>query len=158
MSIDLNFLDKKLAKKTEYKYEDVKHQLVKVAWDIVQFKPSEEDIDGLWQIKKTPSGEVIVAMYSDEGLVAESSVKTASVKGHWNVVKSASNDIHIFYKDTFVTKFASSDTGLASSEIDAFCGSVKDSLASDKEVVNKVTSALSDYDRKELIKKHPELA
>lgn len=158
MSIDLQFLEQKLAKKTQYKYEDVKHKLVKVAWDIVQFKPSEEDIDGLWQIKNTPDGEVIVAMYSEDGLTSESSVKTASDNTVWQVIKSSSNDINIFYKDSFVSKISTASLEIPSDELDGFCSSVKQTLANDKEVVRKITSEMSTQDRLDLFKKHPELA
>jgi hypothetical protein len=77
-SVDYNNLEKKISGPKIYKYENVKHLLHKVAFDVYKF--NTDNIDGLWKIESTDDGEVIVAQYNVEesGLKAEASVnKTA---------------------------------------------------------------------------------
>ena len=101
-SVDYSDLDQELSVDKFYHYAEVKNSLVKVAFDIVKFKDSE-GIDGLWQIKATDDGEVIVAMYSDDDIKIASSAstfKTASLKSPWSVLPDHRNStVHLFYKD-----------------------------------------------------------
>jgi hypothetical protein len=73
-SVDYNNLGQKINSPKIYKYENVKHLLQKVAFDVYKF--NTDNIDGLWKIESTDNGEVIVAQYGIEesGLKAEASI------------------------------------------------------------------------------------
>lgn len=112
-SFDFHQLDENLNKKA-YKYNEVKHQLKKVAFDVVRFFDNV-GIDGLWKIQKTKDGEVIVALYEDSKIE-----KSASVK-NWSVITDSKKDnIFFSYKNAIISKIASSDLNIPKNEIDSF--------------------------------------
>ena len=57
-SVNYDNMNKKLTEKKAYKFNDVKDRLIKVAFDVVKFKDSD-NIDGLWQVQSSDDGEVI---------------------------------------------------------------------------------------------------
>ena len=148
-SIDYDNLENSVNSPKYYKYSEVKDRLVKVAFDIVKFQDASEDIDGLWQIKATDDGEIIVAMYEQPSLSAESNStlekKTASLKtSFWEVLPGRDKSMNFFYKGEAIHRVASSDMGI--SEINSN-PSFKDSLF---EEVPKATKLA-------LFNKYPEL-
>ena len=90
-AVDYSTIEKDLNRPKFYKYEDVKDKLVKVAFDVVRFMDTNEDIDGLWQIQKTDDGEVIVAMYDTPDS------KEIKAESDWHVFPDRKNaSINIF--------------------------------------------------------------
>ncbi len=152
-TLDYESLDKVINRPKTYRYEDVKDRLIRVAYDIVRFQSPEEDIDSLWQVQATDDGEVIVAMYDDKCKTAEASVRDTS----WNVVADAQNNMHIFYKDSPITRIASSQIGIESEDMPSFCQDISNKLGSDKDFRTSLLSDLSASDRVELFRKYPEL-
>lgn len=148
---DYKVLDGKLSAKKAYKYEDVKHRLVKVAFDIVKFRDSDPSIDGLWQIQSTDDGEVIVATYED---LAEK----LEVKSSWatRADKTASS-INVFYKNDFVKKIAAKDIG-NDIDINKLSEHLPDSLETNKSLRDAfVNNILTTDEREAFLSKNPEL-
>ncbi|KKN74476.1 hypothetical protein LCGC14_0389930 [marine sediment metagenome] len=135
-----------------YRYEDVKHRLRKVAFDIVRFVDTD-NIDGLWQIQQTDEGDVIVAMYSEESPEVE---KMAS--SNWGAVADRAGNINLFYKNDPVTKVSLASLGMAGSTPDTVCSVLAEKLASNTKLLSGLLSSLSSEERKDLLDAHPELA
>lgn len=152
-ALDYDSLEKVLDKPKTFRYDDVKHKLIRVASGIVRFLPDEEPIDGLWQIQATDNGEVIVAMY-DEGESSEQITAESS----WNVVADSNNkNMHIFYKGEPIKRIAASKAGIASDDVPSFCYNVSKKLNSDKNFRSSLLEELSSVYRMELFSKYPEL-
>lgn len=133
-SVDLNQINEALNKKA-FKYEDVKHKLKKVAFDVVRFF-DEPETGGLWKIQKNKDGEVIVALYEEPTIE-----KSASVKKNWNVVlDSSKSNIYITYKNSVISKIASSEINIPSEEIEAFAKSIENSVNSNFDLQKKILS------------------
>ncbi len=151
-SEDYKALNNKLSAKKAYKYEDVKHRLIKVAFDIVKFRDADASIDGLWQIQNTDDGEVIVAMYEEK--------PELEVKSNWTTAldKTASN-INVFYKHEFITKFSSSDLPEDTNvDIKKLAEHLPDSLDSNKSLRNAfLINLLTNDERETFLSKNPEL-
>lgn len=141
----LNAIDKK-----SYKLKDVHHRLEKVAFDVVRFK--DGDPEQLWQIQSAEDGEYIVTLYDEE------QKKTASANVPWKVLLNKSGtDLYIFYKDTRVTKLASSTLGLPESELPVVQSYLPNRLAKNPELVAALLNGLDAVTKAEIIQKHPEL-
>lgn len=154
-SIDYEHLEKFASKKKHFRYEDVKDKLVKVAFDIVKFRDDYQDIDGLWQIRNTDDGEVIVAMYSAPELKVESSgegsvEKKASLR-EWEVIPGNDKCAHFFFMSEPVYKIASSDLGEV--DLEEFCGYSTKRLNTDKEYVVSLAKELSEDKRGMILSK-----
>lgn len=150
-SVNFGALQEHLKPKAQvFRYEDVKHRLRKVAFDIVRFIDTD-DIDGLWQIQKTEEGEVIVAMYSD----GPPDDKTAS---NWGAFPDRGGDINLFYKNDPVTKISLAKLGMADSPPDTVCAVLAEKLSSNTKLLGGLLGSLSSEERKDLLDNHPELA
>lgn len=147
--IDFLQLEKKLNQPKYYKLSDVQHRLQKVAFDVVRFMDGQE-IEGLWQIKKTDDGEVIVAMYEDSSNVKEST--------NWTAVtdKTAAN-VHLFYKGTPVKKLCIANMGIPQSDWKSAADLLPAKLASNQNLVGKLLNDLEPEHRENLLNTYPEL-
>jgi hypothetical protein len=133
--------------KTSFKLSDVKDRLEKVAFDI--FRMKDGDPDELWEVQSADDGSYIVCKYTDEALEP----KTASAKT-WEVLNN-SNQLHIFYKGTPITKI-SLDT-LSTNEISTVSRFLPKKLASDKVFVKALLNSVSDSEKQNILKSYPEL-
>jgi len=149
-AVDYSTLEGHFNRKKAYRLSDVKDKIRKVAFDVVRFVDSD-NIDGLWQIQHTDDGDYIVAMYDD------GEEKTEKSSSDWSVLtdKRAEN-IHIFYKNTPVTKVASASLGVPADEVSFVCEYLPEKLASNKRLLVGLLSDLSSEDRKRLYEAHPE--
>ena len=130
-SVDFDQIDKTLNKKT-YKYADVKDKLVKVAFDVVRF--FDDNIDGLWKIQKDKNGEVIVALYEEPSIE-----KSASVTKKWDAVTDQSkSNLYIMYKNTVISKIASSELPIPKDELAIFANSISENINSNSELQQKI--------------------
>lgn len=149
-SVDYGVMNKKLTDKKAYKYNDVKDRLIKVAFDVVKFKDSD-NIDGLWQVQSSDDGEVIVALY-------EETPKSLETKSSWSAVadKTASY-VHVFYKNEPVIKIASSTLGVSKDNVVSFEENLPKVLAENAGIRSLLLNELSERDRKSFTTKYPEL-
>jgi predicted ATP-dependent protease len=147
-SLDYNFLDTATTSKKTYKFADVKHKLVKVAFDVVKFNDSDE----LWQIQSADDGEYIVARYETEkeDEIAKTAAKKSSL---WDAIASGTN-VDVFYKGFPITKIAAKQLGLSALEVSAF---LPNKLATDKVFVSALLSSLDKTAKETLLKSYPEL-
>jgi hypothetical protein len=155
MKFDVNYqnLDEELNRPKFYRYSDVKDRLIKVAFDVVRFRESD-NIDGLWQIQQTDDGEVIVATY-DEG---PDEVSKQSSVSHWAArANKVGNAVTLFYKNEPITKIALSQLGIDSGDAGLVCSYLPQKLATDRGIKTKLLNELSDHERQELFTKFPEL-
>jgi len=139
-----------------FRYADVKHRLKKVAYDIVRFVDGD-DISGLWQVQQTDDGDVIVAQYDDTANFAEVE-KTAAVETSWRALADKSGGIHIFYKDSPVTKIALASIGIPAEDADVVCRYLPEKLATNEVLASNLLAEMSGSNFKELVKAHPELS
>ena len=148
-SVDYGFMNKKLAEKKHYKFNDVKDRLIKVAFDVVKFKDSD-NIDGLWQVQSAADGEVIVALYEE--------TPNLEVKSSWSAVadKTASY-VHVFYKNEPVIKLASATLGVKKEDSVSLVENLPKILAESAEMRSLLLNELSAEDKKSFITKYPEL-
>ncbi len=148
-SVDYDQMNNKLSAKKAYKYNDVKDHLIKVAFDVVKFKDSN-DIDGLWQIQSADDGEIIVALYEEPTQL--------EAKSSWSAIpdKTASY-VHLFYKNEPITKVAMDSLGINKEELPVFIESLPKILAENASVRSAMLTELTKEDSSNLIKKYPEL-
>lgn len=139
-----------------FRYEDVKDRLKKVAFDVVRFVDGD-DISGLWQIQETADGEVIVAKYDDvSNLQVE---KTASVETNWRALADRSGEhIHVFYKDSPVTKISLASAGIPIEDADVVCRYLPEKLATNEALASNLLAEMPQANIEELVKAHPELS
>ena len=147
-SVDYGFMNK-LAEKKHYKFNDVKDRLIKVAFDVVKFKDSD-NIDGLWQVQSSDDGEVIVALYEE--------TPKLEAKSSWSAVadKTASY-VHVFYKNEPVIKLASAYLGISKDDSVSFVENLPKILAENTGIRSSLLNELSEEDRKSFTTKYPEL-
>ena len=149
-SLDYAALGGTLSRPKHYRYEDVKHKLVKVAFDVVRFMDSD-DIDGLWQVQKTDDGDVIVAMYEQTAGPKES-------KAGWEACTDKTNSVvNVFYKGASVTAIGLDKIGVPKEDAHIICESLPRKLAADSSFRKNMLDELSEHDRSELLREHPEL-
>jgi hypothetical protein len=150
-SIDFKKLEDKVLNRV-YKYEDVKHRLEKVAFDIVRFKDGDQ-ASALWQVQSSDDGEYIVTLYEEP----EEQVKTASSNA-WDVSFSKiSNSLNIFYKGDPICKVSAKKLGLNESELPFVEKFLPKKLASNEKLVKALLLELSDSAKNEVLSKYPEL-
>lgn len=153
-NVDYGNLDNSLNQPKFYRYAEVQDKLVKVAFDVVRFRESD-NIDGLWQIQQTDDGEVIVATYGEP--VGE--VKQSSAKVGWEArANKAGTNVTIFYRDEPVTKISIAQYGISPSEAELVCSYLPNKLAENNNMKKMLLSAISTNERQELFKKFPELS
>ena|SRR5665213_865172 len=148
-SLDFSELNT-VVNKDRYKLADVKDRLEKVAFDI--FRMKDGDPDELWEVQSADDGSFIVCKYSDE--TPELEPKTASVKYSWEVLNN-SNNLHIFYKGTPITKI--SLDSLSIHEVSTISRFLPKKLASDKFFVKALLNSVSDTVKQDILKTYPEL-
>ena len=148
-SVNYEYIDKKLSAKKAFRYNDVKDRLIKVAFDVVKFKDSD-NIDGLWQVQSSDDGEVIVALYEE--------TPKLEAKSSWSAVadKTASY-VHVFYKNEPVIKLAGVKVGMSKEDSVSFVENLPKILAENAGIRSSLLNELSAEDRKSFITKYPEL-
>ncbi len=140
-----------------FRYEDVKDRLKKVAFDVVRFADGD-DISGLWQIQETTEGEVIVAKYDDLSNYSQVE-KTASVETNWRALADRSGEnIHLFYKDSPVTKVSLASIGIPADDVDVVCRFLPEKLATNEALMSNLLAEIPKGNYQELVKAHPELS
>ena len=158
--IDYSSLEQNLNRPKHYKYADVKDKLVKVAFDIVKFNDPNEDIDGLWQIKATDDGEVIVALYEPAENVKESKVNQNGLQkiasSEWQVI-SGKDSLNLFYKEEPIARYSFEQFGVEDSDRAEFCKHVNEKLNSDEAYVKALFNELPIAKKAEIAKRFPEL-
>ena len=136
-----------------YRYEDIKHLLVKVAFDVVRFK--DGPTDELWEIQQADDGNFIVARYNEEA--AQDTTKTASTNP-WDVaVDDNTATIHIFYRQYPVIKLNAHKLGLSCDDLPSVKSFLPKKLASDNKLVKSLLKELSNTERTVFLRNHPEL-
>ena len=158
-SVDYDMLEQSFVKQAQtptFKYEDVKHRLKKVAFDIVRFVDAD-NIDGLWQIQQTSDGDVIVAMYESDELVSESSEDVEKTASGWSALPGKYSDITLFYKDQPVTKISLAKLGMAKESTESVCSVLSEKLAKNEKLLGGLLSTMSSAERKNLLDTFPEL-
>jgi hypothetical protein len=152
-AVNYNNLEQDLEPKAQvYRYEDVKHRIKKVAFDVVRFTDGD-DISGLWQVQQTDDGDVIVAKYDDSYMEA-----TKEASSDWQALADRSGEnVNIFYKNSPVTKVSLASVGIPNIDADIVCRRLPECLTSNKTLVSGLLAELSSSDRKELLNAHPEL-
>lgn len=127
-------------KQKSFKLSDVKHKLVKVAFDV--FRMKDGDPDELWQVQNADDGDYIVARYE-----TPAETKSANSKV-WEITK-ATNGTNVFYKNRHITKIAANfDT----------IGFLPAKLSSDKTFVKSLLDTLDKDTKSEILKTYPELS
>jgi hypothetical protein len=156
-AVNYNDLQGELSPKPQvFRYEDVKDRLKKVAYDVVRFVDGD-DISGLWQIQETKDGEVIVAKYDDTSELQVE--KVASVETHWRVLADKSGEhIHVFYKDSPVTKVSLASVGIPTEDADVVCRYLPEKLATNEALTSNLLAEMPRASVEELVKAHPELS
>jgi len=140
-----------------FRYDDVKHRLKKVAYDIVRFVDGD-DISGLWKIQQTDDGDVIVAQYDDASNFSEVE-KTASVETNWQVLADRTGEnVNLFYKGSPVTKLSLASIGIPTEDADVVCRYLPEKLATNEALTSNLLAELPPNNLKELVKAHPELS
>lgn len=149
-SVNYDELSTSVEKKV-FRLADVKHRLVKVAFDIVRFKDGDDS--QLWQVQSSDDGEYIVSLYSEE-----EAVKTAAPSDWKVVISKLSGDLNFFYKGDRLVKVASSKLGLPANELDKAQGYLPQKLATNKKLVEALLKELSVTEKTDTLRKYPELA
>lgn len=150
-AIDYNQLENSLeiSEQRVMRYDDVKHRLEKVAYNIVRFRDNS-DLEELWQVKETPDGPVIVALYNTN----EENTKD----GDWSAVpdiKTAS--VHVYYKGDPIVRIAARDLNIPDSEVALVARWLPSKLASDHQTRSFVLSYIGPQGIEEIKNSYPEL-
>jgi uncharacterized protein YllA (UPF0747 family) len=158
--IDYSSLEKDLNRPKHYKYADVKDKLVKVAFDIVKFNDPNEDIDGLWQIKATDDGEVIVALYEPAENVKQSNTDSSGLLKNasfgWQVI-AGKDSLNLFYKEEPIARYSFDQFGIEKDDRAEFCKHVNEKLNTDTNYVKALFNELPIAKKAEIAKRFPEL-
>jgi hypothetical protein len=141
-------IDYSLLKKFSGKYLDyneVKHKLVKVAFDL--YKLEDDKSARLWEVNKADDGNYIVALYSDE--------ETIEKQSDWQVeINKTANNVNFYYKGDYVTKLSKNDLGIGLDK----ANSLPEKLANNKKLVSILLKNADIKTRNNLVRKYPELA
>lgn len=144
--VDYTNLENAVLKKA-HKYEEVKDQLVKVAFDVYKFKSDEKA--KLWQMHSADDGNYIVALYdSDDDLIEK--------KSDWQViVNKSANNVNFFYQDEYVTKLPLDSFSMNSKDLETI---LPTKLAQNKNLVNLLLKNVNSKVKQSLLTKFPSLA
>lgn len=146
--IDYTSLKDKIEKR-KYPFEDVKHKIEKVAFDIVRFRDDDPSAN-LWKVVDADDGKYIVALYETE----EEPINKLS----WSVEQSKiSGNLNVFYNGDYIAKISASSLGDLASEIDTVKSYLPKKLASNKGLVSKLLNTLSSSAKAQVLSKYPEL-
>lgn len=135
--------------KKSYKFDDVRGNFTKVAFDI--YRKNDAPDDELWQIQSSDDGDYIVALYVDEEKTATASFQPWSV-----MVKNA--DLHIFYKKEHLCKIAASQMGFKEEDLSLAKRYLPNKLSANKALVKSLLNSVDQETSKEILSKYPELA
>ena len=138
--------------KSRVPYDENKDNFTKIAFDVFQANgtPSES----LWVLQDGDDGkQYLVAMYDDVDTDVE-------IKAHsyWKALsdKNKSN-LTLFYKDTPIRRFASSEFGFTKQDIHIFEKVLLEKLSSDKNFVSKMIDDQPNNVKEYLLNKFPEI-
>jgi hypothetical protein len=149
-SVDYGTLGEQMTQRKAYRFKDVKDRLVKVAFDIVRFRDTD-NIDGLWQIQATDDGEVIVAMYE------QAPEKLEAKASNWAAVADKTGSVNVFYKDEPIMRFASAKIGIPADGIPLLVESLPEKLEKNASLRKAMLNEISPEERKDILAKYPEL-
>jgi hypothetical protein len=131
-------------KKKSFKFSEVKHKLIKVAFDV--FRMKDGDPEELWQIQNSDDGDYIVARYENV------EPKVVAAQTQWTACTTKTCDgVNIFYKGRNIAKIASSN------DIDVIAEFLPGKLETDKSFVKALLNTLDKDTRSELLRTYPEL-
>lgn len=150
--LDYKYLDNTIHKRS-YKLSEVQDKLVRVAFDVVKFRDSDE----LWQVQSADDGEYIVARYDEDEVDAKVAEASVAATSPWNVAVNASN-LDIFYKGHPIVRLAASKLGLSVDDLAAAKSFLPKKLASDKQFSKALLNELDVATRKQIISLYPELS
>lgn len=134
--------------KRKFKFDDVKSNFTKVAFDI--YRKNDAPKDELWQIQSADDGDYIIALYDEE------KVATASFQPWSVVIKNA--DLHVFYKQEHLCKVASTQLGFQESDLSLAKQYLPSKLASNKNLVKALLNTVDHVTQRSILSKYPELA
>lgn len=135
---------KKIAGKIR-NYNDVKNNLVKVAFDMYRMK--DDPSAKLWELQKADDGNYIVALYNDGEIEKQSD---------WQVeLNKSANNVNFYYKGEYITKLNSKEVGIPLDEAKSI---LPEKLATNKKLVSLLMNKLDKSTKETLVSKYPELA
>lgn len=151
-AVDYQSLQGKLTKEKIYRWDAVKDKPhIKVAFDVVRFTDTNDNIDGLWQIKHSDDGDFIVAMYDDQP-------DSTDKKSSWDVVlDKRGENLNVFYKNTPIKKVAVSSLNIPKEDVNFVCSYLPNSLETNKKLANSLLSELPLDNKIALRSIYPEL-
>lgn len=147
-NVDFSHVTRALDKRS-HKFDTVKTQLEKVAWDVYRFKNAAAD--ELWQVESTDDGDYIVALYNDEDKIATASTPIWSVK-----VKNS--ELHVWYKQDHLCKVDASELGLQPQDLTLAQRWLPAKLATNKRLVTALFNSIEPSARQTIFSKYPELS
>lgn len=133
-------------------YGKYKHLFTKVAFDVFQLNSSP--VESYWTLEKGDDGqEYLVANYEKEP------DEKLQVKSSWEALSDKeSKNVTLLYKGVPIKRFASSDYGFESNDVNIFKNALVNKLSADPEFVDKLMKILTEEKRSALIEAFPELA
>lgn len=135
---------KKIAGKI-HDFDKVKHNMVKVAFDIYRMK--DDPAAKLWELQKADDGSFIVALYND-GEIAKQS--------NWSVeINKTANNVNFYYKGEYITKLNAKEVGIPLSDAKEI---LPERLADNKKLVSLLMNKVDSNTKETLLSKYPELA
>jgi hypothetical protein len=142
-----------LENKGKVQYEPNKGLFTKLAFDVFQLNTTH--VESLWTLESGDDGkQYLVAMYSDDDTAG-----SIEAKGSWAALADADNkNITVFYKDTPIQRFASSDYNFDQNDAYIFQKTLAEKLNSDKSFVDKFVKSQPQEKQDLLLGQFPELA
>jgi hypothetical protein len=133
-SLDWEILEQTLNAPKVYKLADVEHRIEKVAFDIVRFRDND-DTQQLWRIEDRDDGPVIVALYDENGGLAED--KPLKSESEWDtIVDKKTASIHLYRNEEPVMTVTAAQLRVPVEELDSMARWLPEKLA-DKQFVNQ---------------------
>jgi len=142
-NIDYDVLKKFSGKYLDY--NEVKHKLVKVAFDL--YKLEDDKAARLWEVNKADDGNYIVALYSEDEAIEKQS--------DWEVeINKTANNVNFYYKGDYVTKLSKADLGVGFEK----ANELPQKLSENKKLVSILLKKADANTKNNLVRKYPELA
>lgn len=146
--IDYSRIEEAISPRRRVLMSEVAGRLRKVAFDVVRFVDSD-NLDNLWRIEKESDGsEYIVAMYDSSYIPNKTS--------DWQVF-SSDGHLQVFYKNSFVAKFALHDIGLSDQSVSNLYPEIENRLAHDNKFVKSLLQAVPEQSVNAFLTKFPEI-
>jgi hypothetical protein len=132
-------------------YDKYKHLFTKVAFDVFQLNTSP--VESYWILEKDDDGkEYLSANYEKE------QTEELQAKSSWEALSDKeSKNITLLYRGVPIKRFASSEYGFDSNDVDIFKNALVNKLSVSKEFVDKLIEVLTEEKRDALVKAFPEL-